>query len=240
MIDRLDYEGQPWFVFKNLHSINDMDCYTDYLPEIAPVKIYASKKVRGRSGRLNITYEDYDSYEYTIDIQLAEYDRLEAVKKWLTGSGKLIISTDPNKYRNVIVTNASKPIEFENEAGFFWKFKITFLSEPFKKNLNERFIPLNISGSTKIHNNGDETAKPIIKLVSEGGDVAIKWEAGLFKLLDTPEGIIEVNSETGLVISDGKRIKNKGDRPLLLKGFNTISLSGKVKKAEIYRGCVFL
>lgn len=234
-------EDTPWFMFKGLHSIKDMDCYTEYLPEIAPIKIYESKKVKGRSGRLNKTYGDYDSYEYTIEIQLAEYNRLDEVKEWLSGVGQLITSTSRNKCRNVIVTNSSKPIEFENEAGFFWKFKVTFLSEPFKRMVNEKSIPLNPTGETKIHNSGIEISKPTINLISDGGNIVIKSATGSFTLLNTPKGFISVNSETGLVTTnDKKRIKNRGNRPLLDRGINTITLSGNVKEAEIIRGCVFL
>lgn len=231
---------EPYFLFKNIHSINDMECYTGELPEVAPIKIYESKKVRGRSGRLNMTHGDYDSYEYSIEIQLANFDRLQEVKRWLTGTGKLILSTDLSKYRDVIVTNSGKPIEYENEDGFFWKFQVTFQSEPFRKYLSEKPIPLPIGKPQVIDNSGDETCHPLIRIVSNGGNVSVNWNNNEFTLLNTPTGELIIDSETGLVIADGARIKNKGERPRLKVGNNTIKVSGNIREADIVRRCVFL
>lgn len=231
---------EPFFIFKKLHSIEDMECYTGYLPEIAPVKIYESKKVRGRSGRLNMTYGDYDAYEYPIEIQLANFERLQEVKRWLTGSGKLVLSTDMSKYRDVIVTNSSKPIEFENEDGFFWKFQVTFQSEPFRRYVSENKIALEPNKEKIIHNSGDEIARPLIRVVSRGGNITIDCNDETFTLLNTPTGLIEIDSENGLVIAEGVRIKNKGNRPLLATGHNRIKVSGNISEADIVRRCVFL
>lgn len=239
MREFMTYDQQPYFIFKNKHSIVDMECFTEYLPDISPVQIYESKKVKGRSGRLNITYGDYDSFEYSIEIQLADFERLNEVKQWLRGQGQLILSHDPDRYRMALVTNSSKPIQFDNEDGFFWKFTITFQLEPFKHPVVDVYASLE-KGVTKIDNDGDEISRPLIEIFSSGGDLTINWEKGEFVLLNTPKGKLTVDSETGLVLSDGKRIKNKGSRPLLLKGFNNIEILGNYTNASILRRCVFL
>lgn len=215
-----------WFSFKNIKSTTDMNCFIDQeLKEVAPLPIIESKKVRGRNKRLHKSLGDYDAFNYPIEVQIADFKQLEEVKRWLTGTGQLILSSSSDKYREATVVDSGTPIQFTNEMGAFWTFTIVFECEPLKHKVRQPPIELAI-GNNLIIDHGTELSEPRFTFQSSGGDIRIEWEGGGFLLKDTRVGEVVVDCEKGLAYHNGETlVKTQGEWPKILPGENNIEVN---------------
>ncbi|MFG5562645.1 phage tail protein [Enterococcus sp. DIV1444a] len=217
----------PWFVFRNIHSYKDMDCFiNEELSEITAPKVIDSIKVLGKSGKLHRSFGDYDSFDYPIEMQLVEFDRLEDVKRWLSGSGKLILHTDPDKYREAIVTFNGQPRPYTNEMGAFWRFTVNFECQPFKRTLREYFVSLQ-NGVNIIEDPGTEIARPLFEVESNGNELKIETNGALFTVKNPKkDGVITIDSEKRLAIQNRSFLKTYGELPTLNPGKNILKIQG--------------
>lgn len=204
----------PSFYFKGENSFSDHRCFIDNeLSEQQATKRIESIKVLGRSGRLHRTFGDYDSFNYPIEMQLVDFKEIDSVKRWLMGTDKIVLSTDPDKYRIATVMSDSKPIPYANEMNTFWKFTVTFELDPFRRTLRNEIVRIS-EGTFKIHNPGMVPAMPYFELNSKGGDVKITVNGREFVLKDTKKGLVTVDCERQVVKQGTSFIKNIGDIPL--------------------------
>lgn len=221
----------PWVVFNGIHSFNDMSCTLgEELGERQATKIVESIKVVGRNGRLHRTFGDYDSFEFPVEFQLLKFEQLAEVKKWLQGSGKLIMHTDPDKYREVIIIEGSNVRPYSNEMNTYWKFTVTFECGPFKRTLRDQRMTL-LKGSHVYIDAGDERSAPFFVVHSLGGDIQIVMNGQNFIMKNTEKGLVNVDCEKRIVIQNNKFIKNEGTFPVVLPGENSIRLSGNLEKS---------
>lgn len=230
-------KNTPNFVWKNQNAITDYDCIIESeLPEYAPKPRIETTSIVARHGELHEWYGDYEAFDYPVKGITIPYERLEEVKRWLTGSGKLITHNDLDKYREAWC-NMSSPLSFENEWGEFWNFDVTFRCQPLKRKINERPVLLK-SGSNIHYDHGNVNACPFFTIDSLGGDITIKIADKTLTLLDTFEGLLTVDCELGKYIQSNSQQRSKGQWPTLSPGENNIILSGKIKSAEmLMRSC---
>lgn len=203
----------PSFYFKGENSFKDHACFIDeHLAEMQAAKIIDSIKVSGKSGRLHRTLGDYDSFDYSIEIQLVDFERIETVKRWLKGSGKLILSTDRSKYRDAMVVSTGKPVPFINQMNSYWKFTVTFEVEPFKRSLQPEIIQIN-EGDMNIFNLGIKITRPYFKLQSKNSDIEITVNQRKFILKETQKGLVTLDCEKKVARQGNKFVKNIGEFP---------------------------
>lgn len=130
MSQRFMKPDEPNFIWKNLNATLDMNCIIESeLPEVMPAKRYETYTVQGRNGELNETFGDYESFDLKIENITIPHSKLREVKKWLSGSSRLITHNDPDKYLDAIC-NIGEEVKFENEWGFFYTFTVTFRCQP--------------------------------------------------------------------------------------------------------------
>ncbi|MBC2196313.1 phage tail protein [Listeria booriae] len=228
----------PFFIFKNISSL-DMNCIIENeLPEITPAKRETETTVTGRSGELTQTFNDYDSYDYPVSFTILDYEKIEDVKRWLRGSGQLITHNDLDKYRTVKIKQ--EPREYQNEWDTFWTVDVTFRCEPFRRQINEPTVTLT-AGTNAIFNNGNEESFPVFRFKVTSGNVVLTINNETFTILSPPANTeFTLNTENGICYADGTYIRTTGEFPRLIEGDNNIFLSGSIVLAEMDKRSLFL
>lgn len=229
----------PYFIFKNLHSRMDMNCaINEELPDISPVERIDTITVKGRNGTLHRKYGTYDAFDYPITMQILDFKDLEEVKRWLRGSGQLILGHDPDKYFDATVVNSGNPIKFENQMDTFWQFTVTFECQPLRHRLSEFPLPLK-TGKNIYENSGTEISLPLFKFqILSRQDLKIKWNGGTFTLVNPLLGPATIDCELGIAYyEDGREkryLKSKGAYPKIYPGRNIVTIS------EVMNGTILL
>jgi len=217
----------PYFHFKKILS-------TDYLTiETLPSIVRASKDIKkieieGRDGFIT---EDLGSYKSTIksvECWIRNLEDLDFICSWLTGSGDIIFSNEPDKAYEVTIINQ---IEFKKFIKEFHKFIIVFECQPKKKNIDNPIITLTSVGT--IFNSGSAISRPIIKLFGTGSITLIINDINIY--LNNISGYVTLDSNLQDAFKDlvYKNSDMNGEFPILEVGTNTISWVGTVTKVEI-------
>lgn len=228
----------PYFIFNNQNSMIDYECIIENeLHEMSPEERVEVIKVAGRNGSLHRSYGDYDSYEYEIKNITIPCSRLDDVRNWLRGTGKLILHTDIDKYRDVRVILGS-PMEFTNEWGVFYVFNVIFECQPFRRKVLENAIDIK-KGLNVIFNHGTEDTKPVFHIASLGGEIEINVNDKIFTFIDSKVGQIQLDCELGQATLDGAIVRTKGGYPKIRPGENKITVIGKVGKMSIEKRSVW-
>lgn len=221
----------PWLVFNGNHSFDDMSCTLEgELEERQATKIVESIKVPGRSGRLHRTFGDYDAFDFPVELQLLKFEQLSETKRWLSGSGKLVVHTDPDKYREAVIIEGNNVRPYANEMNTYWKFTVTFECHPFKRTLRDQRMTLS-KGNHVYVDPGDEKSSPFFTINSLGGDIQLTVNDQLFLLKNTTKGSVEVDCEKKIVVQNNSFVTNEGAFPIVLPGENSIQLSGNLDKS---------
>lgn len=230
---------EPNFIWNNINAVADMDCIIEKeIVEASPMQRYEASEITGRSGELHETFGDYEAYDLEIKDITIPFDRLQEVKKWLRGSGKLITHNDEDKYRDCICS-MKKGIEFENEWGWFYTFSIVFRCQPFRKKVRETPIPLK-SGNNIFIDHGEETSQPYLEIICDGGNIDLQiGERGL-TVVNPLKGLITIDNEKGKAMQSGVPLFTKGDWLQNEPGQSTIRLSGKFSDAKLWTRSVWL
>ncbi|WP_237580214.1 phage tail protein [Candidatus Enterococcus huntleyi] len=230
---------EPNFIWKNLNALIDMECIIESeLPDILPNKRYETYSVVGRNGELTETFNDYEPFDFEIKDISVPYDRLQEVKRWLTGKSKLITHNDEDKYLDA-VCSMSKAVSFENEWGCFYKFDVVFRCQPLKKRVNE---PPKIITSSRIDftDSGDELAHPYFEIDSKGGNLSLTIGVKTILLQNTLTGMITVDTELGKAMQEGAPLFTRGDWPTISPGKNRLIVSGNFQEIKLWNRSVYL
>lgn len=223
---------EPNFVFKGMNALIDFGCIIESeIPDIKAQPNIEEITVIGRSGTLTEWYGDYSAYDLQIGTITIPYENLEEVKRWLTGTGKLITHNDYDKYIEA-TPKFSNPLEFGNEWGVFYKFELTFRCQPFKKKVNEK--SLSIKERSKIFfNAGAINSYPLIEVATKAGDLEVNLNGTTIKLINLSNAWVVVDCEKGEVTQLERSISSIGEWPEIIPGQNQISFSGNFIEAEI-------
>lgn len=230
---------QPNFIWNNVNAARDMGCIIESeIQEVSPNLRYEISELVGRSGELHETFGDYEAYDLPIKDITIPYNKLNDVKKWLRGSGRLITHNDLDKYRECICT-MSKPIDFQNEWGVFYTFDISFRCQPFRRKVNETPITL-VSGSNYFHDPGQEVSKPYLEIISKGGNIELQIADKKLTILNTLAGLVTVDNEKGKVMQSGVPLFTQGDWLANDSEQSSISIKGSFSDAKFFVRSVWL
>ena len=86
------------FIFKGISSNDFQGIVVNSLPPISkPPKRTSKIQIDGRNGDI-IEFLGYDAYDKSINITILQETNIDELINWLNGSGRLILSNEPNKY----------------------------------------------------------------------------------------------------------------------------------------------
>lgn len=154
------------FIFKGISSNDFQGIVVNSLPPISkPPKRTSKIQIDGRNGDI-IEFLGYDAYDKSINITILQETNIDELINWLNGSGRLILSNEPNKYYEAEIIDQidfSRLVKYE-------PVEIKFHIQPYKYLVDEETTSLTISSETNLSviNNGFIESKPIITLYGTG------------------------------------------------------------------------
>ena len=210
-----------YFIYNDIKS-TDKKVIVESMPSITkPPKRYNEINIDG-SNRTDIEDLGYVAYEKPISIGLWESD-LDDVYDWLQGGGKLILSSEIDKYYNAQIL---EQINYE-KALRFRKARVVFLVQPFKYAIGEEEVE-----SLAVVNKGNVDSYPLMTVYGSG-EVEIKVNGIKYCTLIIDD-YITLDGEIQEAHRDGV-LKNRsmtGWFPVLKPGINEISYVGNVTKIK--------
>lgn len=158
---------EAWFEFKGINS-QDMGIFLRKMPtRFMPGRDITRQKIAGRHGSLAYGDNTYDDVSVRIECDARDETKLMQIAAWLTGSGNLRFSDEPD-----LVYDASIEKEYSRSsisprfAG--QRFTVNWTCQPFKRlYIPAANISLTSTGNT-IQNPGTAPAQPKITINGSG------------------------------------------------------------------------
>ncbi|HEY5524894.1 MAG TPA: distal tail protein Dit [Clostridium sp.] len=199
-----------------------------------PSRPIAAKRVQyydipGRNGHLTV---DQGLLPATITVPCTNMDvsqeDLRQIKAWLSGSGKLIFSDEPDVYWKV---RLDLQVDFTVAIKQVHQFILVFDSYPLAYSIDNNLITLTSAG--KIYNPGTAESDPIIKIYGSG-IIVLNVNDNIINLSNI-DGFVVINAEMINAYKDTILMNQymRGEFPFFIAGSNTISWTGTVSKIEI-------
>lgn len=222
---------EAWFTFNGIDS-RYMGVIVTAMPEtVRPDRRITSVKIPGRSGLLHLDEAVYESYIRTMECAIKNRENIDEIAAWLTGSGKMIFSTEPDKVYDVTISNK---ISIVGMMRTFQKFMVTMDTQPFKYREMARRDTLILTEGTFFRNKGNVYANPLITVYGTG-DISLFINDEEFLLRDVEESIT-IDSEIMEVFRENRNQNHKYRNtkfPRLETGINSIDWTGEVTKVEV-------
>lgn len=206
------------------------------ITELPPITRAAMRQDRteidGRDGDIE---EDlgYEAYRKTVKIGLTRDYDVDAIAKYFSGTGELVLSSEPDK---VYKASCKDSIDFEKLLRFKTA-EVKFVVQPFKYLKDEEPVILEITteDDMTVTNEGLEVSKPLIKL--EGtGDITLTVNGLTVCDIEIDDAYVWLDSEALEAYITGE-LKNQfmnGPFPALQPGDNTIGWTGTLTKITVY------
>lgn len=180
-----------------------------------------------------VDYLGYKSYNKSVLIGLTKNYDIDEIIAYFNGSGKLVLSNEPDKYYNAQIIDS---IDY-NRLINFKKAIVKFYVQPYKFLLNESSYILEITTETSLSvlNKGLEKSKPIITLYGTGEIEILINGNSIFSVNMSTDEYITIDSEKEEAYK-GAVLKNRqmlGSFPELNPGTNVISWVGNLTKIEV-------
>lgn len=192
------------------------------------------QEILGREGFVTIDYEAAYGDTYQVECFVGDEDyNSDEIKNWLSGSDKLSISLQPDRYYKASVNSK---IEITKYTDPIRGFIVTFDIQPYGYLYEQTDEPIVITKSgTKIYNPGNYKSAPKVKVYGSGAvNLYFNDKVLIFKEIDT---YIEFDTELDEVFKDTTPMEDKavGETLFLLQGDNEIKWSGtgSITKVEI-------
>lgn len=217
----------PYFIWKNINSL-DKNIMVNKLPNIERPNANIEKiNIPGRNGHLTQDDGTYQGVIKQCECSLEDYD-INDICAWLTGSGEVIFSNEPDKFYKATIINK---IPFAKIIPTFHSFIVQFDCQPHKQSIDKNVITLNESGT--VYNPGTSNSNPILKVYGTGS-IDLVINANVIHLTNVSE-YVTINSDLMDSYKDTELKNNdmSGDFPELITGSNSISWTGTVTKIEI-------
>jgi len=205
---------------------------TELPPITKPKRRTTTTEIDGRDGDI-VEYLGYKSYTKTVGIGLTRNYDVDEVINYFNGSGKLVLSNEPDKYYNAEIIDS---IDYKKLINFKTA-NVKFHIQPYKYLLNEVPFTLNVTNETslKVSNMGYEQSKPVITLYGTGTIQLLVNGISVFSLNMGDDAYITVDSVQEEAYK-GSTLKNSsmtGEFPLLKSGINEITWVGNLTKIVV-------
>lgn len=222
------------FEFKDIIS-SDQNIIVQELPPIqAPTYEYERLSVPGRDG----TYTIKSGLKSIPKRVKAHYygDRIEFMKEWLYGSGKVKFGNELDRYYEAQILDE---VEFsEIIPNYLYRFDVTFVCEPLGYLIDGLEMITLTAADRLYHGQATYISKPYIKIYGSGDiNLYINNRTTPFKGVTD---FIEIDSKIPNCYKTVNGVKNNTNDlmytinfPYLDAGENTVSWSGNVSKVEI-------
>lgn len=221
----------PYFIYNGIDS-RMMGVIVTAMPStVRAAQRVESVKVPGRSGSLHETDGSYDNYTKTMECAIKNRQKIDDIAAWLTGSGEIIFSSEPDKVYRVTISNT---ISIAQMMRTFQKFQVSFDTYPFKYSVNRFDEALELEKPAVILGKGTVYSQPVITVYGSG-TVTLTIN-GADYLLSNVDDYVTINSEIEECYKSGLNMNNifsADEFPRLEPGDNTISWTGNVEKIEI-------
>ena len=226
--------GQSYFIWKNKDCRSMGVKLSGPVPIVRPEERVEHVQIPGRSGDLTETEgaEVYNSYIQTATILVHGGYRVREIYNWLKGSGYVTFSGEPDRRQKARVIGAITLNKHSYNLDW-WEGEVQFYCQPLKEKLQEETVTVTSSGTT-VRNNGDVTAKPMIRMTASSTSAIINAGENALVFTGITSGhVYLIDSET-CEVSDittpstpvNCTSKTYGSFPELKTGANSITGSG--------------
>lgn len=224
---------EAWFEFKGVNSA-DMGVMLLARPQRTQPDANGERiQVSGRSGRLWLGDGTWDNASAEVSCIVPEGD-MDDVLNWLTGSGWLRFSDEPERaYRARVINGIVRTQPYARFAA--QRFSVAFDCQPFRY-LYPAAEELELTQGGNVQNPGTAASCPKI-WVYGSGDIALYVGAHLLAFEDVSDGVavdcelMEVLNLTETELLNG--CAQIDEFPQLEPGANAVSWSGAVEKVVI-------
>lgn len=219
-----------YFIFNGENS-KDKGIIITKMPSISKAAKRVEKiEVPGRNGVLHQDDGTYTTTVIQIQCAIIEKCNIYEIKKWLDGSGELILSNSPDIFYKANIINQ---IDYTSIVNLIYEFPLEIELEPFSYSI-EKYKKVFEEGIEHTINIPDATVEmlPYIKVEAQGEiNLTINNETMILSIDD----YIELDCE--LLIAhknyESKDNKVKGNYFKLQPGLNRIDILGNYNKLEI-------
>lgn len=227
---------EAWFEFKGIRS-DDMGIYLRTMPiRFMPGRNITRKTISGRDGALAYGDGSYKDISVRQECDARDETKLSEIAAWLTGSGELRFSDEPDRvYQASVEKEFSRSSIAARFAG--QRFTVNFTCAPFKK-LYPEAAEIILTSAKAITNPGTAPSLPKVA-ISGYGDFSLTIGMQTIFFTGVENGII-VDSELMDAISpDGAQLLNNqisGDPFEIQPGYNYVSWrveSGSITAVKI-------
>lgn len=223
----------PWFKYKGIDSRQMGIIITSMPPVTRAEQRMETLIIPGRSGSLHIFDGGYANYTKTMECAIRSRQHIDEMAAWLTGSGELILSNEPDKVYRVHIANT---LDIEQMMLAFQKFQLHFDTYPFKYSVNAFGEQLTLTKSPQtIFGAGTYPSEPIITIWGTGA-VTLTINGQAYAISGISQ-YLTIDSEIQEVYKGSQNMNNlylQPDFPLLQAGqTNTISWTGDIDKIDI-------
>lgn len=225
-----------YFTFKGISSEN-MGLVVNKMPNyVKPKRRNEVIEVKGKDGA-NIIEYGFAPYTIKANVTLMDISKLDEIISWLDGSGQLVVSDDPYKYRNVSVLEG---IDYARLSDFKEASVEFFVYDPYRY-INGEVARTVTSFPGSVRNDGTTTSKPIITIVGSGY-VSITINGTTFGYTFPSGESVKLDCEEMDATYDGI-LRNQymtGNFPTLKVGVNSITVSGTVTSIKFEKHSRYL
>ena len=227
--------AQSYFIWKGIDSRAMGVIMRGPAPIVRPEERVKHIEIPGRDGDMTEPegQDDddkiYNSYIQTISMSVRGGFRVREVVNWLTGSGFVTFSGEPDRKQMARVIGAVTLTKVSRNLDN-WAGECQFYCQPLKQLLTEAPTQITSSGSTVI-NAGDKTSRPVITATANASTMSITANGKTLTIDGLTSGNDYIIDSEILEVSNAARSAlltkdSVGDFPRLKPGSNTITGSG--------------
>ena len=219
-----------YFTFKGITSTS-MGLVVNSMPTFKkPQRRSDVKLIDGKAGA-SVTEYGYAPYSLPCKVTLTDTSKLDAIIAWLDGTGTLICSDDPLKYRDVRILDE---VDYQRMGDLKETTIEFYVPIPFRKLLNDTQLTVTkAQGTITYANAGTADSYPLLNIgaTAAGGPVTVTINGvGITFNFPTEYSYINIDCLSKTIWKDIEGDASyyllSGVYPKLKPGNNTISISG--------------
>lgn len=230
---------RPHIIINGKSSLEVSGLMICSLPPITKPKMRVSaQEIDGKAGDV-VTELGFSAYDKEFSVALHGEYNVDDVIAYLTQSGKVTFSNEPDKYYLFAQYNG---IDFERLIRFKTA-DVEFHVQPFKYSVSEgekafTFSPSASSGELEIRNNGNYYSRPQLKLTGTG-TIQLGINGNTLFSIDMSENHViiidgaEMNAYNPQGLLMNRKINGNMDNLTLGIGKNTIDYSGSISEIVV-------